>query len=223
MPHLMRHPGSIFGLLLKFTPYLIRGGNDNHSKGIHDAVHYPYFFVELLESKLEPLLRDRSPPSLAFAFLGEFEPNFLVKMTRRVETRESPEVDFAKLHLPAELDCLSKQPLPDSMALVFRRHNEPSQVGPAAIVMDSIDGNSARNLLPYTYYPKPIMRFVKAPQKLRKLYGHFRLEEKVKTPLFVIIRTMEFGNSTDGARNITRQRYIAHSHEENPLIYLKVN
>ena len=53
----------------------------------------------------------------------------------------------------------------------------PSQVGPSVIVIDPIDGDGAHNFFFNACYPKPIARFIKTPQKLRKLYGHLRLEE----------------------------------------------
>jgi hypothetical protein len=133
-------------------------------------------------------------------------------MARWMKTCKSPKTDSVKLLLSAKFDGLFDQHLPDALPLALRRYNEPSQVGPLAIVIDPIDGDRAYNFLSDTRYPEPVMCFIKAPQKLRKLYGHFGFKEKMEAPMFVVIRTMELSNSTNGTRNITGQSYIVHSH-----------
>ena len=90
-------------------------------------------------------------------------------MTCRIQARESPQIDSVKLLLSAKFDCLFKQHFPDAIPLAFRRNDEPSQVDPSVIVIDPIDGDGAHNFFFNACYPKPIARFIKTPQKLRKL------------------------------------------------------
>jgi hypothetical protein len=103
---------------------------------------------------------------LAFVFLAEFEPKFLIKMTRWMETCEGPKIDSAILFLSAKLDGFVKQPVSDAMALVLGRYDEPSQMGALAIVMDPIDGNGAYYFFFDPCCPEPVTGFIKTPQKL---------------------------------------------------------
>ena len=124
------------------------------------------FFSSLLEDKLEFLLRNGSSPLFAFVFLAEFEPKFLIKMSRWMETCEGPKIDSAMLFLSAKFNGFVKQPVSNAPALILRRQDEPSQMGALAIAMDPIDRNRAYYFFFDPCYPESVTGFIKTPQKL---------------------------------------------------------
>jgi hypothetical protein len=174
---------------------------------LYDAPPQPFlplFHSKSSKDKLELLLCDHFSPMLAFVFLAEFEPKLLIKMTRWMETCEGPKIDSAMPSLSAKLDRFIKQSVSNTLALVLRGEDEPSQMGALAIVMYPIDCNGTHYSFFDRCYPEPVTGFIETPQKLGELNGHFGFEEKMEPPVSVIIRAMELSHSTDGTRNVTR-------------------
>jgi hypothetical protein len=72
---------------------------------------------------------------------GKFESEFLIKMTGRIESRECPKINSFESGSPTKFDGFFHQYLTNTLALVLRRHDEPSQMGTVAIEIDPVDGN----------------------------------------------------------------------------------
>ena len=149
------------------------------------------------QPELEHLFRHLLSPLVALMLFGKFESEFLIKMTGRIESRECPKINSVEICFPTKFDGLCHQHLTNPLALVFRRHDEPSQMGTVAIEIHPVNGNGPGDSSIYTHYTESIPGFVESAEKLRKLDSHLGFEIQIETPMLVVIPSMKFSNPTD--------------------------
>jgi hypothetical protein len=134
--------------------------------------------------------------------LNQPEARLFIKMPCRAEPLKCPQIYLLKTYSPAKADGRMDELVARAFSPHGIRHDEPSQMGPLAFAINPIDCNRAFDTAVYRHRPKAVSAFVIPLQKLRKLDRHLSFEEKPKSPLIMVVDTVKFGNSSNGARNI---------------------